>query len=173
MAMTNYILNCYTSYKEFCKSIDELNKSRLKTDKKEIRPNFPEAISESICKILFDGKYLKGGDMKTKDGRRVEIKAFSSKGPTSFGPTEKWDIILFLDLTQDPNIIIYKCEFSSESKEWNEIKISKTQTYEHQCRQGRRPRISFESLKTQIHFEKIFEGNIVDVLNNKMKIIKI
>lgn len=169
--MPNHLLNCYLAYRNFCDSINELNK--FKPEKKERKPNFPESISEAICRILFQGKYLKGGDMKLKDGRRVEIKAFSSKGPTSFGPTEKWDILLFLDFTKEPDFKIYKCPLSSESKEWNSIKINKTQTFEYQKRQSRRPRISFKQLQEQVTFAEIFQGNIMDVLNNKMNLINI
>ena len=46
--------------------------------------------------------------------------------------------------------ILYKIPYKRTSIEWQNIKISKTQTFEDQTKQGRRPRINWDSLKNQI-----------------------
>lgn len=53
------------------------------------------------------------------------------------------------------------------STEWKNIKVSKTHTFEDQTKQGRRPRITWESLHPQINFycSKIYDGAFEDIFN--------
>ena len=68
--------------------------------------NFPSEISENLVRIFIKNKSgddviwnTKSGDLYNKTKKKIiEVKAFSSSGPTSFGPTEKWDKIYFVDL---------------------------------------------------------------------------
>ena len=46
---------------------------------------------------------------------------------------------------------------------WKKIKISKKETYEDQCLQGRRPRTTFSEILKQLppeNVEMIFDGNL-------------
>lgn len=96
----------------------------------------------------------------------------TSTGPSSFGPTEKWDKLYFLDCRRF-KLRIFKCyliNLSNKSTEWKAIKVNKTTTFGEQTKQGRRPRIGFKALKAQLHYKKedskivkIFEG-VIDEL---------
>jgi hypothetical protein len=93
------------------KLLDKINKEIKKTSvengikKYKIcrHSNFPSHISENIAKFAIHKKYKIMPNWNTKHGdlilcnKQIEIKAFSSNGPTSFGPTEKWDYIYFVD----------------------------------------------------------------------------
>lgn len=147
---------------------DNINK---KLSKKKIRnPNFPSEISENIVKFSFFKKYKIMPSWDTDKGdllvlnKKIEVKGFMSYGPSSFGPTEKWDILYFVDCIEFKNkyFKVYEIKLSNKNEYWNNIKINKNETYYDQCLQGRRPRISFDLLHKQIdgHCKIIFEGNI-------------
>jgi hypothetical protein len=141
-------------------------------------PNFPEDISENLVKFVVR-KYEKDetiiwskeGDLLSKEGK-CEVKCFSSSGPSSFGPTEKWNILYFLDATKclEEYFIVYKINLSNISDDWKKLKLNKKkcETFLDQCNQGRRPRIHWEEIKKQINpqnISKIFQGYIKDLLN--------
>lgn len=92
------------------------------------------------------------------------MKGFSSFGPTSFGPTEKWDWIYFVDCTKinDMNIKIYEIKLSNISSIWSNLKMNKTETYSMQCAQKRRPRIQFNRIKKNLNLycNVIYDDNI-------------
>lgn len=47
------------------------------------------------------------------------------------------------------------------------MKINKNQTYQDQCKEKRRPRITFSQIKQQLNnIELIFDGHINDILDN-------
>ena len=78
-----------------------------------------------------------------------------------------WDILYFLDARnwlKNDMFILYKIPYKRTSIEWQNIKISKTQTFEDQTKQGRRPRINWDSLKNQIKHIKVYEGTLKDIL---------
>ena len=56
------------------------------------------------------------------------------------------------------------------SEKWQELLMSKTQTFGQQMKQGRRPRISWKNLAPQIdgHYTKVFEGNFDDIFTPKI-----
>lgn len=132
-------------------------------------PNFPEEISENIVKHIIlhrSGTYPTWkpgtGDLVV-DGKKVEVKCFSSSGPSSFGPTEKWDELIFLDAIDYLNkrFRCYKVKMSNI--EFGVIQINQTQTFKDQCLQGKRPRITYQSLRKQIddsQIEILFDGHI-------------
>lgn len=45
---------------------------------------------------------------------------------------------------------IYLVKLSNDSDIWKNLKINKTQTYENQCNEKRRPRICFNNIIKQI-----------------------
>ena len=110
----------------------------------------------------------KKGDLVICENKNIfpiEIKCFSSKGPSSFGPNEKWHNLYFIDTTNmftTDKFIIYKINLSNDSKEWSNIMINKSKNYSDVCKLGKRPRISFEKIKVQIpnNIEIIFKGTI-------------
>ncbi len=119
--------------------------------KRERCPNFPEVISETLVKYAYETldhecTSAKGGDVYIVDiGQRVEVKASGihkgkSTGPTSFGPTERWDKLVYVDCTQERKVTIYEVDIPSDDSEMRTYKVSKTQTFDEQCVAGRRPR---------------------------------
>lgn len=149
-----------------------INNKHLRND------NFPSHISENIVKFAINAKYYQCNSKQVKwntrsgdlefEGLKYEVKAFMSTGPSSFGPTEYWDKIFFLDGIKILNrqIIVYEIELSSIDPTWKKIKVNSTETYEDHCIQGRRPRIQFDKIKSQIPTEKItiiYQGSVTDL----------
>lgn len=100
---------------------------------------------------------------------RIEIKCFTSIGPSQFGPTEKWDRLYFLDGRgyHDYKFKLYEVPLSNDSDEWKSLKFNKSQTFEDQVEQGRRPRLVFEGIQTQLgeNCKMIWEGDIRNLYN--------
>jgi hypothetical protein len=119
---------------------------------KTAQPPIPgDAYRDNYCRVKLN--YI-DDDVHTVISvmRQInEIKFFSSSGPCSFGPTEKWDIIYFLD--------------GLDYKQFN-FKLYKTETFRDQASVGRRPRMSFDKIKDQLieHCELIWQGNVKDLL---------
>lgn len=141
-------------------------------------PNMPEDISENIVKFLIrrngdktskwtksviqkKGQKITGDLVSEKEGNQ-ECKCFTSVGPASFGPKEAWDVIYFLDATHwlDDRFVLWRIPLSNSSSEWKALKMNKVQSYDDQATQGRRPRMSWDSIKPQIEkfCQKIYEG---------------
>ena len=138
--------------------------------------NPPEDITENIVKFLIHNydndpscKWAKSigckGDLYS-DNYSIEsppeVKAFTSNGPLSFGPIKKFGIIYFLDMRNWLNdiFILWKVNVTNESNEWKQIRMNKTQTFEDQCKEGRRPHICWNYIYEQIPDKcmKIYEG---------------
>lgn len=185
------ILESQNETQEFCKDTytEEILKEqytlhktyvmgRIETTKKTgitVRfPSIPEDISENIVKFILRNKLMdktcswdcKGDLVSQKEGKQ-ECKCFTSDGPPSFTPSSEWDVIYFLDARKwlADEFILYRIPLKRTSTEWKNIKVSKLQTFEDQCKQGRRPRITWESLYPQIrsHCTKIFQGSFADI----------
>lgn len=135
-------------------------------------PAIPEYISENIIKfaIQLEGDKTvhwncKNGDLLSKVRGKLECKCFTSDGPISFTPSSEWDEIYFLDARNwlNDRYIVYRVELKYVSDEWKNIKVNKTQTFDDQRKQGRRPRINWNSLYLQIspYCKKIFEDAFV------------
>lgn len=143
-------------------------------------PGFPEDISENIIKYIIQNKLgdrtstwgCKTGDLYSQVEGKQECKCFSSEGPSSFTPTSDWDVIYFLDARKwldDDMFTLYRIPLKRTSEEWKSIKVSKTQTFEDQVKQGRRPRINWNQLYPQIymHCEKVYEGYFNDIFREE------
>lgn len=172
-SMTLDILKEYIdSYHKFRQCQEALNKL-LK--RKKIRTiNFPSEISENIVKFALRKKrgFTPNWDSEKGDlvlnGKQLEVKGSSDLfggGPSSFGPKEAWHRIYFLDgkETYQKNYKIWEVKLSNKSEMWKKIKISKKETYEDQCLQGRRPRTTFSEILKQLppeNVEMIFDGNL-------------
>ena len=163
--MVEYLLDNYI------KTTDLYNNINKKLSKKKIRnPNFPSEISENIVKFAFFKKYKIIPSWDTDKGdlivlnKKLEVKGFMSSGPSSFGPTEDWDFIYFIDCIQYKNkyFTVYEIKLSNKNELWKNIKMNKNQTYYDQCQQKRRPHINFELIKNQLndYCKIIFEGEL-------------
>jgi hypothetical protein len=134
----------------------------------------PEHISENMIKFILQNKcddasctWRCAGDLISKKEGKQECKCFISDGPLSFGPTCKWNFIYFLDSRKysTNKFILYKINLTNTSDNWKSIKVKKNQTYEEQCKQGRRPRITWKSLYPQIkdYTEIVYEGSFEEI----------
>jgi len=150
--------------------------------------NPPEDVTENIVKFIINNydndtscKWAKS--IKEKSGDLCsekyslksppEVKAFTSDGPSSFGPTKKFGIIYFLDMRQwlNDTFILWKLNVSNESPEWRNIRINKNQTLEEQCKQGRRPHISWDNIQSQIPEKcvQVYYGNFEGIFTNPLE----
>jgi hypothetical protein len=143
--------------------------------------NPPEDVTENIVKFIIHNyeediscKWAKAvglnGDLysdKYNHEYPIEVKAFSSDGPSSFGPKKKFGVIYFLDMRNWLNNIfkLWKVNLNSDSQEWKNIKMNKTQTNEEQCEAGRRPHISWDHIYPQIkdHCVQVYEGSFENI----------
>lgn len=153
-------LEKYNEYSKYCSVFGER------------KPNFPECISENIVRLFIIHKIgyectrnTKSGDLVLREDEKVEVKCFSSKGPTSFGPTEKWKYLYFVDATKCSNgyFKIYLINMNNIDFA-NKVALNKKgDLFIDQCLSGRRPRISFTELakqKENIPIKLVFSGNL-------------
>lgn len=137
-------------------------------------PSIPEDISENIVKFILhkvgdttSSWNCKNGDLYSLKEGKQECKCFTSDRPPSFTPSSDWDVIYFLNARNwlNDKFILFKVSLKRTSTEWNNIKVSKTQTFEDQTKQGRRPRITWESLYPQVesYCHKVYEGTFEDI----------
>lgn len=141
-------------------------------------PNMPEHISENIVKFIIQNKMgdttstwnCKKGDLYSDKEKQQECKTFTSDGPPSFGPNEEWNVIYFLDARKwlEDKYTLYRVGLSNRCDAWKQVKVSKTQTFEDQCKQNRRPRITWDALYPQIsqHCTKVFEGSFSEIFTS-------
>lgn len=172
------LVQCLYHYNDNLNLTEKLNKF---LSKKKIRnENFPSHISENIVKFAIFKKYgimpcwdtNKGDAVINKMNIRIqiEIKGFMSDGPSSFGPTEMWDMLYFVDAkdTMNCNFKVYEIKLSNKNNVFRNIKLSKKETYGEIADSKRRPRGSFEKIfKPQLgdHCKLIFDGHISELDN--------
>ena len=148
--------------------------------------NPPEDVTENIVKFIINNydndptcKWAKSikhksvkitGDLYSEKypiDSPPEVKAFTSDGPSSFGPKKKFGVIYFLDMREwlNDNFILWKLNLSNDSSEWKDIKMNKTQKYEEQCKEGRRPHISWDNIYSQMPDKciKVYSGKFEDI----------
>ena len=173
VSMLKEMLVNYRSYVDMSAYISAQSMLKHKNIRKL---NFPSEISENLVLFAINKKYryikcawdIKKGDLMINlyyTTYTIEVKAFSSSGPSSFGPTETWDRIYFIDCHNNHSSMfkIYEIRLSNASEIWKNIKVNKTETYYDQCKKKRRPRICFSDLIKQIPSSKysvIFDGHI-------------
>jgi len=138
------------------------------------RPNLPEYISENIILIFIEefekikcirNTYSKGDLTKYDPQPKLcEVKAFVSEGPISFGPTEKWDCIYFLDMRLIFKGIVSIYIVDHPETFFYRIQMNARQSFRDQIDEKRRPRITFEKLKKQVGVELLYAGEIYYLL---------
>jgi len=162
----NELLGIHIDYVSKIKNFIEKNNNKVKLR----LPNFPEYISENIIKEYIKikekrecKKIQQGGDLVINN-KKIEVKCFTSDGPSSFGPNEEWIEIYFLDAKDflNGNFIIYKINASNDSEIFSKIKINSEKTYEDVCKEGKRPRINFNEIKKQLKdkVELVYQGKL-------------
>jgi hypothetical protein len=159
----------YNSHKAY---VETLNGIRRDTGLPIRGPNPPEDITENITKFILRNKYGdttcvwaksvgRSGDLYSDREGIQEVKAFSSEGPSSFGPDKIFKAIYFLDMRgwlQD-KIILWRISVTNESREWKGLRMNNRETYEDQCIRGVRPHISFEKIIEQLGNAQDSSGN--------------
>jgi len=151
--LTALLENYNQNYVLYQKINNFLQYKRMRSD------NFPSIISENIVKyvlnkrlkILANWDTSQSGDLTLKY-KRLEIKSFISDAPSSFGPNEHWDWLLFVDAKRhlEQHFTVYLVKLSNTSLIWQNIKVNKVETFQQQADQKRRPRIAFQQLLHQI-----------------------
>lgn len=170
---TESIIRC--QYKYHIDYVQNRLKSSQELGIKFRLPSIPEDISENMIKFMIHkhgdtssrwSDHNTGDLMSDIEGKQ-ECKCFTSNGPLSFTPKSDWGAIYFLDARKwlDDRYVLYRTALKRTSAEWNNITVSKTQTMGDQCKQGRRPRISWNALQPQLagFCDKIYEGNFDDI----------
>lgn len=147
-------------------------------------PSIPEDISENIIKFILHFKLndttsrwnCKKGDLHSEQEGCQECKCFTSDGPISFTPSSSWNVIYFLDAREwlNDRFVLYRCNLQRTSPEWASIRVNKHQTFEDQAKQGRRPRLGWKSLFTEIepHTTKVFDGSFNDIFTPSFEIME-
>jgi hypothetical protein len=146
--------------------------------------NTPEDITENItkfiirkyendkscvwCKGVNNNNFKFKGDLySNKYNKVIEVKSFTSNGPSQFGPDKKFGVLYFLDLRKwlKNEIILWKVNLNDLSDEFKNIKVNKIQTMNDQLKEGRRPHISWDNIHHQIidFCEKIYEGSFENI----------
>lgn len=164
--------------------VDLLNKEKefnnILTKKKIRYSNLPSHISENLVKFVIAKKYhimpswyTKKGDLaidnKITKFIKIEVKGsiILANGPSSYGPSEHWDQIYFVDMEEihDMKFKVYRVNLADTSEKWKSIPVNKNQTYHDQCKQGRRPRFNFKVLQDHLgdFCQLIFNGSIYDL----------
>lgn len=160
------------NFRNTYKLYSAINEKYKKNHKSLRKPNFPSEISENICAYAIQAIYgyipcwnrKQSGDL-FYDGKRIEVKAFNSKGPCSFGPTENWDIIYFVDCTlfdrgHMGHYIVYEINLKNTSNEWKTLLVNNTTTFADVVKTGKRPRQTFEKIRAHLgdNCVNIFNG---------------
>lgn len=171
------LITCIDQYQNVIKNEKNIN-TNLK--KKKIRlSNFPSHISENIAKFAIYNKYNIMPTWDTDKGdlflpvvnKQLEIKGSINlnNGPPTFGPTEEWDYLYFVDGVDNHNkkYKVYEVKLSNKSTTWRNLKVSKSQTFYDQCLQKRRPRLKFNEIQKQLgdKCQLIFDGHISKLKN--------
>jgi DNA (cytosine-5)-methyltransferase 1 len=145
----------------------------------------PADISEMIvCLIL-----RRRGDKRCRPARKgdlvsdtegvIQVKCFTSNGPTSFGARTYWDVLYFLDAREwmeDDRFRLYRIGVGSRDDRWLDLRFTESKTFGQMIRREDdddgipvRPRCSFERLQSQLGdlCEMIFHGTIHDILRDE------
>jgi hypothetical protein len=172
----NFIVPLLDRYVETILMHETINKSLTK--KKIRNENFPSHLSENIVKVCLNKLVYSDSVIKVSwntavgdlqfGSDKLEVKAFSSTGPSSFGPEESWTKLYFLDATNvtEKKFKVYEVDLKNTDDQWQNIKVNASQTYRDQCVEGRRPRFNFKHLQKHLpeeHIVLLFDGHISEL----------
>jgi hypothetical protein len=166
----NSVSKYIDGYNTLLRLRNELNP--ILNDKKIRTINYPSEITENIAKFAIAKKYKVMGNWDIKPGdlkvlcKQIEVKGgFIENGPPTFGPTEKWDWIYFVDCDKTFDMIFKVYEVKKSNIDFHRLRVSQNQTFGDQCLQGKRPRLVFSSIKEQLgdNIQLIFDGHISEL----------
>jgi hypothetical protein len=171
--LLNYLLKQYIQY------IITIEKINEKLTKKKCRnPNFPSEVSENICKFAIYRKYkiMPNWDTNTGDlellQKKIEVKGFMSDGPSSFGPTEKWNYIYFVDCRdyKNKNFKVFEIKLANTDLRWRLIRLTKENNYGQIADNNKRGQLRacfYNVFKPQLkeHCKLIFDGSLNELFN--------
>ena len=140
--------------------------------------NFPETLSEAIFALEMDfarctapirGTSSSFDNYDFKTNKRIQLKAASSKGPSSFGPRSEYDEIYFFYM-KDIAEIRSPRSFSGRFEIYKldetiipSIRVNKNDTVNDFQRQGKRPRFSIPiKILDEFNPKVLKTGNIDD-----------
>ena len=141
-------------------------------------PNFPSEISENIVRLIIykkigkmpKWKNTKKGDLYLENIGQIEIKAFSSDGPTSFGPKEAWKILYFIDCKEfmKKKFKVYEINLENTSDIFRNIKLTKKETFGLIADKNQRGKLRasfYKIFKPQLkeYCKCIFNGTLDDI----------
>ena len=158
------ILEAYYAWKKLNKKLSQFASRTV---------NFPEAISESIASYCLGynwhnkAKTKQSGDASTPDGKLVEIKATSNFNDdlTSFSPNTTFDILIFVRLDKE-NDILYIYDLNMSFSDFQRLSVNSTMSVLEQQQSKRRPRLS---IIKQIITPTSLEPNCIIDLNDLSK----
>lgn len=138
--------------------------------------NMPDAISEPMGCYCLGFEWNRGdevGDATAPDGRKVEFKATSRfEGDlSSFGPRCQFDDLVFLRFDLSENLL-YVYDLHINSDEFGKCPANSHETIQDQKNQGRRPRVSLQTLfvdAKQLKPDIIFDIRKCKVYNSSDK----
>lgn len=166
-AVIKQLLGRYVEQLAFIASVNATLRER-----KIRQPNFPSEISENLVKFCIEKRTgmkcdwnVDCGDLRLLD-KKIEVKGFVSDAPLSFGPSEKWDWIYFVDCRRyaDNHFTVY--ELRANEREWHKLMVNKRETFGEQCGDKRRPRLKFQAIREAFGHAcvKVFDSTL-DMLN--------
>ncbi len=179
---SDVLYSLYQRYKDNYQYISNLKKEKGLPIRQQ---NPPEDITENIVKFIiqnYEGDLSckwakaigKNGDLysdKYNHEYPIEVKAFTSNGPSQFGPRKKFGVLYFLDMRNwlDDKLVLWRVNLTNDSQEMKNIKMNKKQTLGEQCDEGRRPHICWDSLYPQIMEKsvKIYEGTFDNIFKRQ------
>lgn len=176
LARDSYTLNNLKlrikSYCEYTQGISNINKSLPKSHKIIRSCNLPEDISENLAKFAIFKKYKKmpswncTGDLEL-NGKKLEVKGFTSTGPTSFGPGTFFYRLYFVDATKimENSFKVYEISLESSDSKFLNIMINKNETFEEIAKKNQRGKLRgsfYKVFKPQLknNCKLIFSGTI-------------
>jgi hypothetical protein len=136
---------------------------------KHRREGMSAELSENIIKYAIRSRgdatctwACEVGDLYSDVEKVQECKSFTSTGPTSFGPHQKWDVIYFLDArgALEDKLVIWRIGLPSVHEFWTTLPVNKTQTKADQAGEDRRPRQQWSVIQERVtatHPEAITE----------------
>ena len=171
---TASLLDSYITYVEAMEICNKtLKKRRCR------KPPLPSEISENIAKFAIRQYHghcptwdTTCGDLEwTPVGsdivRKIEVKGFMSVGPASFGPTEGWDQIYFVDALDYKNkrFKVYEILLSNTDPRWRSVMINKKESFGEIASANQRGKLRgafYKVFKPQLeeYCTLIFDGHI-------------
>ena len=168
----DYLIKYIDGYNKVSEVRSYINPNLM--NKKIRKINYPSEITENIAKFAIAKKYkvmpnwdTKPGDLKMLS-KQLEVKGgFIENGPPTFGPTEKWDWIYFVDCNRTLSMNFKVYEIKMSNIHFHKLNVNKSEKFGDHCNQGRRPRIVFRSIVEQIGMNNcklIFDGHITELI---------